>query len=529
MAAALLTVAGALLTTACSSDDDEAAVNNEPQTVTFTATLAPKGDDATTRAITTGKDANNKEILNVAWTENEQIAVRYQTTDNVKQHITTANVTAVDPTTGTATISAALTNPRDGGTVEFVYPATLASNSPIGDFFDERKLLNQHGNLTGANGISMLYDAATGSGTISVSAGTAVVSSKVTMNNRVCICKFRFTLDKGGEMVQQAFNDLKIYDGNGHVYTIISDKDDGTGGTRRFTNTDDIYVAMLPVSGKTVNFYYKQTVSGGYKGYDYYYKSSASTTLTAGKFYRSLNLTLTRDNVNGVYSSFKDLSAGNVTAEDGDIIYQSSSAATANTITIPDGCNVTIYGVNISATGSTGIICSGTANIKLVGTNSVTATTKFYPGIQAGGSGKTLTIQGNGSLYARGAQCAAGIGSENWGTCGNIIISGGSITARGGMYAAGIGSGNRGKYESITITEGITSVTAIGCTAPGEPSSMPDPIGKGKDDQGSGSVTIDGTTTWTAGTATTHLNWDVESNFVDDANNRATRWTLTHK
>ena len=528
MAAALLLVAGALLTTACSNDDEAIIENTTPsvgsETIQFTATLAPKGDDGgTTRAITTGKDANNKEILNVAWAENEQVAVRYQT-GATTYATTTANVTAVDPTTGTATISAALTSPMDGGTVTFVYPASLANTEC--DDIDESKLLNQHGNLTGANGISTLYDAATGSGTISVAAGTAVVSSKVTMTNRVCICKFRFTLDKGGEMVQQAFNNIKIYDGNGHVYTITSDRPDNyTSGTRNFTDTDDIYVALLPVSGKTVNFYYKQTVTGGY---DYYYKSSASTTLTAGKFYRSLNLTLTKDNVNGAYS-FKDLSAGNVTAEDGDIIVQTNSTATVNTITIADGAKVTIDGVNISATGSAGITCSGSANIILIGTNSVTTTTKFYPGIQAGGSGTTLTIQGGGSLYAQGGTYAAGIGSGNDGTCGNIIISGGSITARGGMYAAGIGSGNKGKYESITITEGITSVTATGCTAPDEPSRMPDPIGKGFEDKGSGSVTIDGTTTWTAGTATTHLNWDLESNFWDDGNNKATRWTLTHK
>ena len=211
---------------------------------------------------------------------------------------------------------------------------------------------------------------------------------------------------------------------------------------------------------------------------------------------------------------FKDLTKGSVSAVDGDIIYMSSTAATANTITIADGASVTIENVNISATGSAGIICSGTATINLEGTNSISAMDPFYAGIQAGGSGTTLTIQGSGSLSARAGQQGAGIGTGKDGTCGNIIISGGSITARGGMFAAGIGSGGSGKFESITITDGINSVTATACKAPTGTYN---------------SVTIDGTTAWTAGTATTHLNWDVQSNFTDDANNKATRWTLTHK
>ena len=484
MAAALLT-AGALLTTACSNEDDAAIENTTPsvgsETIQFTATLAPKdgasrdqsracsnfgeaqpvlaegrGDDGTTtRAITTDTDGG-KEILNVAWAENEQIAVRYQA-GATAYATTTATVTAVDPATGTATISATLTNPMDGGTVTFVYPATLA-NDACNDI-DETKLLNQHGNLTGTNGISTLYDAATGSGTISVSAGTAVVSSKVTMTNRVCICKFHFTLDKGGEMVEQAFNNLKIYDGNGHVYTVTSDRLDtspaSTGGTRRFTDTDDIYVAMLPVSGKTVIFHYEQTVVGGKANY---IKYSPNTTLMAGKFYRSLNLTLTKDDYNGVHT-FKDLSEGSITAADGDVIYQSSSAATANTITIPDGTTVWIAGVNISATGSAGIICNGSANINLIGTNSVTSTAEHYPGIQPGGSGTTLTISGSGSLTATGALYAAGIGSGYQTTCGSITISGGTVNATGGNGGAGIGSGKEGTCSLITINGGTVNAT----------------------------------------------------------------------
>ena len=520
---AALFMAGTMLTTTACSNEDTAIDNPTPtvgnsQTIQFTATLAPKHSDAQTRAITTGKDGENKEILSVAWAEGEKVAIYYQKTDNT---YATATATVGTPNgDGSAPITATLTNAK-GGTAKFVYPATLANTT--GDI-DEAALLSQNGNLTGANGISTKFDAATGEGTITVSGSEASVSGTVTMTNRVCICKFHFDIVDGGAVgAEREFSPVIIRDDNGHTYTITSDRQGDYGGTRGFKRSDDIYIALLPVSGKTVSFYNSSLSSGGYNNYIY---TASNTTLTAGKFYRNLSIDMVKDS-NTSALPFKDLTKGSVSAVDGDIIYMSSTAATANTITIADGATVTIENVNISATGSAGIICSGTATINLVGANSVRTMAADYAGIQAGGSGTTLTIQGSGSLSARGGQRSAGIGTSFNGTCGSIVISGGTITAKAGIFAAGIGSGGSGKFESITITDGITSVTA---EATGNSTyGIFDPIGKGLEDAGSGSVTIDGTTTWTAGTATTHLNWDVQSNFTDDANNTATRWTLTHK
>lgn len=308
LAAALLT-AGALLTTACSNEDDATIENTTPsvgsETIQFTATLAPKGDDGTTtRAITTGTDANDKEILNVAWTVGEQISVRYELANPGKyvaaSELATATVTAVDPTTGTATINAPLNGPKDGTKVEFIYPATLKpdkSTSP------ETQLLSQHGNLTArttpnasVDDISTNFDYATGSGTLSVTAGTAVVSSKVTMTNEVCICKFRFEFDDGtgsgmGGIEAPSYTPITINDGDGHTYTIVSDKpDDSTSATsgsyRGFRSTDDIYVALLPISGKTVTF--SATRKGSTETYTC---TKTNVTLEKGKFYRNLGTT----------------------------------------------------------------------------------------------------------------------------------------------------------------------------------------------------------------------------------------------
>lgn len=501
--------------------------------ITFTATLAPKGEGPMSKAITSGTDANDKEILNVAWAEGEEIAVYYQKTDN-SYATATATIGTPNPD-GSAPITATLTDAK-GGTAQFVYPATLANTT--GDI-DEAALLNQNGNLTGANGISTKFDAATSTGTIVVRESEATVSGTVMMTNRVCICKFHFDIleSAGVSGTERNFSPVIIRDGNGHIYTITSDKDDGTGGTRGFNRNDDVYVAMLPVSGKTVSFYTKYS--------NHYLYTASGTTLTAGKFYRNLSIDMVKDN-SGQGDKYRDLRGGSITANDGDIIYQRlNTSATANTITIPDGYTVSLAGVNISATGSAGIICLGNATISIEGVNSVTASTNGLPAIQAGGNGTTLTIQGNGSLIANGRGAGIGGGYENStlsnidcgnitilsgtvsasgyytgigggkGSCGNITISGGIITANSGSNFSAIGSGYSARCGSITINGGTVTANggseaaAIGCSGRGtcadititsdvirvtanKGSDAPYTIGKAKYYSSCGTITIGG-------------------------------------
>ena len=481
----------------------------------FTATLAPKGENPLSKAITTGTEGG-KEVLNVAWAVGEQVAVYYQTSSGY----TNATATVQSVTNGVATITADLTGAINGGSVSLVYPATLHNGT--GDI-DESQLLNQNGNLTGANGISTKFDAATGDGTIIVNGTEATLNGTISLTNQVCICKFRFHLDAGSTAIQDEFRNVIIFDGNGHTYTITSDKtDEMFSGTRYFRNTDDIYVALLPVSGKVVTFYY--TTSGTSQGHSVqwnYLHTSGNTTLSAGKFYRNIGtINLVRDEFTAGQFTFKDLSAGSITASSGDIIWQSGGAI-ANSITIGDGAKVRLHGVNISGAG---IFCSGNATINLAGTNTVTNTDISSPAIQAGGSGTTLTIQGSGSMIVTGGDGGAGIGSGfqqscgdiviksgaitanggragagigsgvgagsgvNQTTCGNITISGGTVTATGGHAAAGIGCGISARCGDITITNGVNSVTAT----KGKSASYS--IGKGDStDSICGTVTIGGT------------------------------------
>ena len=172
--------------------------------------------------------------------------------------------------------------------------------------------------------------------------------------------------------------------------------------------------------------------------------------------------------------------------------------ATTNTIIIENNATVTLSGVNITAFGRS-ITCVGNATIILADgtTNNLYAADDFgAAGIEmSGGSGTSLTIQGNtgvlnitsGSGPAIGAGyghagCAInieggiinatstdgpGIGAAYSTACGNITISGGTVAATGGYGCPGIGGASSANCGDITITSGVTSVTATkGSEAP---------------------------------------------------------------
>ena len=571
---AALLLTGALLTTGCTSDDT-AIDNNAAKTVTFTATLAPKGGDDATRAITVNDQGTASETLTTTWAMGEVIAIYYE-----EGYIAPATVQTVNPD-GSATISGTfLSNrmPNDGSAAKFIYPAYLMDlngNLRFSYIVNGMGLCHQYGNLTGSNSISTgngsnfsggVCDLCIGNGTLAVDGSNVTVNGTVTMENEVCICKFHFALDEGTGMGmgggEHTFRTVTIDDGDGHIYTITSDRpDDQIGGaTRGFKSTDDIYVAMLPIENKTVTFSYTETQSSGEVTYRFF---KSNVTLEKGKFYRNLGtITMVKSNSVTLTSS-----TGELTLHNGDIL--TGTGGTSTHVTIDDGAtimllNATIPGRavdNASDTWWAGITCTGDANIILAGgsANSVKGYHCDFPGIIVP-SGKTLTILGNGSLTATsgtntaqgygagiggkanetcgnikieggtiiatgGNLGGAGIGGCYNGSCGNITISGGTVTATGGDRAAGIGSGWNGRFASINIGSGITRVTA---TRSNDFDNVP--VGKGYGDQGSGAVTIDGQTlsdAQTEGTADlpTFPNLQVVKSDGGGITNKT--WTLT--
>ena len=161
-----------------------------------------------------------------------------------------------------------------------------------------------------------------------------------------------------------------------------------------------------------------------------------------------------------------------------------------------------------------GIDCFGNATIILEGNNQVCGHSPYYPGIMPGSSGTTLTIKGDGSLYAYSHGCAPGIGTPRGGKNGNevpnkplghLIIEGGDITAVGGdgmkeldeeYGSPGIGCDRLGSLDNITLRGGTIKAYGKKCSAGIGECGSDNLIGKWTH---FGTITIDGSTVYAYG------------------------------
>ncbi len=203
------------------------------------------------------------------------------------------------------------------------------------------------------------------------------------------------------------------------------------------------------------------TISGGFVTAVPYNSDSAAGIGTGRKRSRCGDITI---------------SGGNVVAEAGDL-----SAGIGSSYESICG-NITISGGTVTAHGGTNAACIGSGagcDKKLE--------TSFDPSVCG-----NITISG-GTVTAAAARdgntFAAGIGSGNDNAvCGNILISGGTVYTKGGSDAAGIGTSEQSSVGDITITDGVTKVTAEK-TSMGEDTHC---IGGGTDYKRIGKVTIGG-------------------------------------
>lgn len=435
IAVALLTAG--VLTTAC-TNDDAAIENPTEQTVKgemlFTATIASKG--AQTRSV------NESGVT--TWVVNEQIAVYYQKTDD-SYATATANVDAVNG--GVATISATLSNAKNGSEVKFVYPATLANAT--GDI-DATKLATQHGTIAD---ISANFDAATASATLATNGTTCGTTADISFTNQVVIGKFTPTY--GGNNIDE-ITMLTVTDGT-NTYTVTP-----TSGS---FSTTGIYVAMLPVDDQEV-IITAQTATQNY-GF-----GGKKITLAKGKLYNNLAIAMGKlVNLTGRSSDY--------TAQDGDFI---TGSMTNYNLTIAANANVTISNMTLTKSGSESgrFICGGNNTITLSGINSVSQSAGYtgYPAIYSGPTGTTLTIKGCGRLTASCYSSAAVIGAgRETESCGNIIIRDGEIIINldrednyvgiGCCATSGVKSCGditiEGGHVVASITGTYSTGTAIGC------------------------------------------------------------------
>lgn len=286
MAALALTAATLL---AC-SNKDELKPAPQARTYTLTTTLSPKGGVETRSSMTDNGDGS----ISAAWEVGDQIWVLYTNIGDAPEE-TMATVTAVDPSTKAATISLTLTNPKNGGSISFGYPA---------GFFNDPKdpCITQTGTL---DDINANFAAISGTETMFVF-DSEVTLPDVTMMPAMCIWKFSFT--DGTDDITSAVTKLVVdFPVNSMTYTVTP------------TSLDNIYVAMYGdiINGQPVSVI-AQTDLGVYR------KTAASVSLASGTTYTSTGLELTSAAIENAVAG----DIGKLIGADGNI-YPNADIATA--------------------------------------------------------------------------------------------------------------------------------------------------------------------------------------------------------
>ena len=518
---AALAMLGAMMSS-CSEAIEVAQPANTGKTVMVKTTVS-LGENATTRTLT---EAGVK-----TFAEGDQIAVIYKNTSDETVKVESVALTAADigGDAHNATFTVALTNPNPGGAVRYIYPASRAATTVATDAAVNASATVNYADLATQDGtfasLASNLDLATFDGNLTES-GTLPATAALT--NPLTIVKF--TIKESGSDITEFITSLNISDGT-NTYAVT-----------RTPAAGPIYVAMQAVSSQTV------TVNA-FTSDAHYTKSVADKTLAASKIY---DIT-----VNTIPGANLSLVTADYTAQYGEVL--TGTLGSNVKLSIADGATVTLNNVTINGNGDNedddnyqwaGITCKGDATINIEGTNIVKRFYRDYPAIQAGPAGKTLIIGGTGSLTATGGRYGSGIGSSydstcgditinsgtitasslengagigtgSCGTCGNITINGGNITASSrSTGCAGIGSGEYGKFGNIIIYAGITQVQAKCRSNEYWPAW---PIGKGYQDKGSGTVTIDNC-------SVTSKDWDgtgmTQLNFTATNDGNLYTWTL---
>ena len=265
----------ALVMAACSSEDNEIQQPAEQGKMHFTATIAAPNSGATIRT-TVNKDGDN---YNVAWAVDDEIALVYEDDDAYRQ-VDKAVVTAVDPVTGAATISATLNHSvNDGERVDLVYPYSIVSSpyskynkkyTPYQDFF-----INQDF-ATLADGISG-YDWRDGDGVFSVNGSNVTLKGNVELESNVAIWKLTLQNDATDPLSADV---LGIY-ATLPMTPVCSRKYDSPTSSVNIIVPLPILNSSPQIFGPTIEFI--ASVSGN----DYSYTHKNEVTLTGSKIYES--------------------------------------------------------------------------------------------------------------------------------------------------------------------------------------------------------------------------------------------------
>lgn len=352
--------------------------------------------------------------LNATWAEGEQVRV-------YKEETLLGTLTAQTTGSNTTTLD---------GTLE----GTLATDDVLTLKFCSPNYTTQLGTL---EYIAANCDYATATVTVaSVDGGVVRTAERsAAFVNQQAIVKFSLVVDEDDESTPLSATKLVVNDGSNN-YTVTP-----ASGTAEF------YVAIPDIDGQTITLYADTDPC-----YIYAFERTG-VTFTKGEYYE-VTVKMARYGIDLARMTM----GTNATALDGDVItgtlggfYFQVSIAAGASVTLRDA--IVDRGDFIMGNGLT---CEGDATIILVGENTLNVANEIS-GIYVP-SGSTLTIQGSGSLIARGANGCAGIGANSGNDCGNIVINSGTINAYGrNNSGAGIGGTNSHSCGTITINGGTVN------------------------------------------------------------------------
>ena len=383
----------ALLTAACSSDEMALNPADQPapveQKIPFTAVIS--ADAAGTRALT---EASDGKTITAKWEKEEKVALIHG------EIIDVLEVSSVDATTGAATISGTITNPKNEETVYVVYVGNQHVNmsnyvSSLQDKYTSYKAYNPESSaiptsiisepvnelLATQDGkletISNKHDYRFAPSTFAVSDGTATFASEVKMLARYAIWKLNLTTD--GTTALKAKKLVMKKDGEADV-TI-----EGTETSSEF------YIAFIP--SVQANAYTFSATTSDDKTYTC---TPTVSALDGGKYYRS-TLTMAAAATGNTYRVYTSGTAYTDEAIPSDAVTVTSTTTTwaAGTYVVSE--DVTISG-DVTLTGDVNLILSDGAELTVNGIfsnpldNSDNRTYSMNIYGQSGGTGK-LTMK----------------------------------------------------------------------------------------------------------------------------------------
>ena len=252
---AALALMGAMMTS-CSSEDNIISEPQQPQdkanVVTLTTTV--NFDDAA-GAATRALDINyTDKKLTKTFAAGDYIAVIYENTSGNKVKAVSEALTAGGKS---ATFTVTLTNPKENGSVKYIYPAAMAGDTDV----DYSNLNEQDGTLAT---IASKYDLAVFDGSLSGTALPALAS----LANKLAIIAYTIKDNAATPNdLTSGITGMTVSDGT-NSYAVTRSADDGP-----------IYVAIQPTGGANIEY----TATDGSK---YYAKSVTGKTYVANNFYQ---------------------------------------------------------------------------------------------------------------------------------------------------------------------------------------------------------------------------------------------------